>query len=1010
MKTLLNISILLLLSGSLLFGQTSDVYFENFNTNNEIGWAFLSPDAVVNVQNGQLVVTTTDDDILFMLPPIGATKNDFSIKLKQGNLLSGIKGGGIGRSGFKSMIAIVLMDDDLSIVYTEDIQSYTNPNFTTLHSMPIPSQLNELRLDVAKSGNNLLVNAFIDGNSIYSGEISNAHESLFYGQIFTFLVPDDGGSTQWSADEIDIHYNPYIETAGSFTDNFTNQNSPWFKFGDFDNVANSITIDNGNLNFNYNGADETVLFAIPPVGAVKDFIIECEGGGSGNHNAQFSISRFFDYKNYTTMFFDGEDITVGYAIDAYEPTIIGSIPYSPTGLFKIKFSVEGNAPNLTLRVWANDQLVITASMNNATQKVAVGHLALGFDSGNNVNAFLNNVNISYTPYLVFDNPFAGGSGTAQDPYLIANAEQLNNVRNYLDAHFRQIANVDLGAAPWNSGEGWNPIGVIYGPNDPNNQYFSGVYDGSSYYISNMKINRPASDFQGLFAAAVDATLMHILLGNIEINANNIVGGLTAVNMNSFILSIQADGFIYAEDIVGGLAGIDIDGEYDYCITTINIDGGDGIGGLVGVFESGQSTIKNSQTFGSVQGEENVGGLVGKMGVQTVENCYASGHVGGNKYIGGLIGRISGGTIDGGHGLGIVVGQENAGGLVGRADNNTTIKNSSTDVFTQGGSNVGGLVGYLSGNSLVTESKALGDVSGINSSSVSMGGLVGHCSDTSKIHNSFAAGDVKSNGLNYGMVGGLVGLLTLNSVVENCFAFGDSDGDNRVAGLAGQSAFNTAIYDSYARGKATGTSFIGGLVGNNHQGLVVNSYSTGLVTGVDNVGGLIGNIGAGSPADISNSYWNTQTSGQGNSAGGSGRTTADMTYPYATNTFAGWDYTNIWIADNNSNINNGYPYFRWYLVTDIDEEIKIPEEFCLYQNYPNPFNPVTTIKYQLPEDGFVTLKVYDVLGKEAAILESQYRTAGSYTVNFDASNLSSGLYIYEIRVNNFVQQRKMMVLK
>ncbi|MBA4250530.1 MAG: hypothetical protein C0425_04390 [Chlorobiaceae bacterium] len=101
-----------------------------------------------------------------------------------------------------------------------------------------------------------------------------------------------------------------------------------------------------------------------------------------------------------------------------------------------------------------------------------------------------------------------------------------------------------------------------------------------------------------------------------------------------------------------------------------------------------------------------------------------------------------------------------------------------------------------------------------------------------------------------------------------------------------------------------------------------------------------------------------------------------------------------------------------IVTSVNSNIELeqPTYYQLSQNYPNPFNPVTTINYQIPADGYVTLKVYDVLGKEVALLEKQHRTAGSYTLNFDASNLSSGLYIYEIRVNDFVQQRKMMVLK
>jgi len=89
---------------------------------------------------------------------------------------------------------------------------------------------------------------------------------------------------------------------------------------------------------------------------------------------------------------------------------------------------------------------------------------------------------------------------------------------------------------------------------------------------------------------------------------------------------------------------------------------------------------------------------------------------------------------------------------------------------------------------------------------------------------------------------------------------------------------------------------------------------------------------------------------------------------------------------------------------------IPSDYALQQNYPNPFNPSTTIKYQIPENGVVTLKVYDVLGKEVATLVNSERQAGSYTENFNALNLSSGIYLYTIKVNNYVAVKKMMLLK
>ena len=99
-------------------------------------------------------------------------------------------------------------------------------------------------------------------------------------------------------------------------------------------------------------------------------------------------------------------------------------------------------------------------------------------------------------------------------------------------------------------------------------------------------------------------------------------------------------------------------------------------------------------------------------------------------------------------------------------------------------------------------------------------------------------------------------------------------------------------------------------------------------------------------------------------------------------------------------------------TDITERTTIPTEYKLYQNYPNPFNPETVINYQLPESGFVTLKVYDILGKEVATLVNEYKEAGFYNYQFAFSNykLTSGIYIYTLNVNGITQSKKMILAK
>ena len=90
---------------------------------------------------------------------------------------------------------------------------------------------------------------------------------------------------------------------------------------------------------------------------------------------------------------------------------------------------------------------------------------------------------------------------------------------------------------------------------------------------------------------------------------------------------------------------------------------------------------------------------------------------------------------------------------------------------------------------------------------------------------------------------------------------------------------------------------------------------------------------------------------------------------------------------------------------------IPVNYSVAQNYPNPFNPSTIIKYQLPENSFVSIKVYNSLGQEAATLVNGMVNAGTYEVQFNASNLSSGVYYYVVKAgNNFVQSKKMMLIK
>jgi photosystem II stability/assembly factor-like uncharacterized protein len=110
-------------------------------------------------------------------------------------------------------------------------------------------------------------------------------------------------------------------------------------------------------------------------------------------------------------------------------------------------------------------------------------------------------------------------------------------------------------------------------------------------------------------------------------------------------------------------------------------------------------------------------------------------------------------------------------------------------------------------------------------------------------------------------------------------------------------------------------------------------------------------------------------------------------------------------------NGGGVYKSINLVVGVkDEIISVPKEFQLFQNYPNPFNPVTTITYQLPNQSYVSLKVFDVLGSEVAVLVNGVEEPGYKSVTFDASRLSSGVYYYRLQARDYIETKKLLLLR
>jgi hypothetical protein len=100
----------------------------------------------------------------------------------------------------------------------------------------------------------------------------------------------------------------------------------------------------------------------------------------------------------------------------------------------------------------------------------------------------------------------------------------------------------------------------------------------------------------------------------------------------------------------------------------------------------------------------------------------------------------------------------------------------------------------------------------------------------------------------------------------------------------------------------------------------------------------------------------------------------------------------------------------YSITESRGDKEYPKEFVLKQNYPNPFNPTTTIRYVIPERALVTIKIYDILGDEITTLVNEEKPIGYYEVEFIASNLSSGVYFYKLTAGDFIQTKKMILLR
>jgi len=422
-------------------------------------------------------------------------------------------------------------------------------------------------------------------------------------------------------------------------------------------------------------------------------------------------------------------------------------------------------------------------------------------------------------------PFAGGNGTAESPYQIADWYHLDMVRSYLDCHFILINNLDSIAAGYeglvgraaHGGRGWEPIGIghPYVPFTP----FAGSFDGNGYQIRDLFINRPGQIQVGLFGIIGEGGIIE----NVGVVNATMTGeghiGLLGTNLgivrDSYFTG-NVTGEYYVGGVVGGNAGTVSNSYYNCDAVLIN----------------GQNTI----TIGALFGEDFEQWLASDKsldvneGLRQEDGYYLINNVSDFKQL-------------------LAFGQDDC--LKFRLE-------SDLDLINQPDFYIPYLAGEFDGNSHRIANLTVNLNSG---SQVGLFGILGSAGTISKL------GVESVNIIGAQAIGGLVGVSS--GTVSNCYCIGEVAGSRNVGGLVGLNSDTGTVSNSYSIVNVTGESNVGGLVANN-CGSIINSYCAGSVTGSESVGGLVAyGCGAGT---VSDSFWDTDASGAEWSLGGRGKTT------------------------------------------------------------------------------------------------------------------------------------------
>ena len=542
---------------------------------------------------------------------------------------------------------------------------------------------------------------------------------------------------------------------------------------------------------------------------------------------------------------------------------------------------------------------------------------------------LTSVAFALCSLLTFAQFSGSGSGTENDPYLILNPIQLNQMRNFLNqegVYFKLMANIDLTEflEDENPTQGWQPVG-----NYSSSAAFQGVLDGNGKKISGLWINRSNSIYIGLFGYTNGATIK-----NLTLDVDNIQGG----------------------SYTGGFSGYSINTTISGCTLSGTITGKQYVGGFIGYFDGGKLSIINSKSINSsISGTNSVGGACGYVEGSSstnslITNCYIYSEVIGNNNVGGILGYCIS------HSCRVNL---SSCGFVGTISANASY--------------AGGLIGYHA-QGLSQEKDLIQDINycfvigDVIATNDYVGGLIGYDSGGTYTYSVYS---VYSSYNNYAYI---------YTNISHSYFSGSVSGGNNVGGLLGKKDYGT-VSNCYASGSVVGTANVGGLLGYNgkankgsHKSTVKNSVAilSRISASSENVGRIVGinegTIAAVGSTEENKSYNRTQVVLKGvtqevyddlQNGTGVSATTLKLKATYVA---MGWDFTNVWDIQETE----CYPYMQTQTAPPVITSTLISN--------------ATSISGKCVDGGTVTL---DLDG------EQQQTTGTNHTFSFTTNPLQAG---------------------